>query len=157
MSVLMIQHHTFLNAAEMLYAVGRYEPVLHYYKLPIIEGKHTKAMFKGRIIKAYLAHILVCKHCHKYLFDFVVLLDHSVVLLDHSVAHHPYRQHKDIAMDRLNDEGIPIFEYVLDADFDVLRDKAFYSLTDEQMVYICEIVHDFMNTYVTNTSVDGPV
>jgi hypothetical protein len=59
------------TCAEMLYAVGRYEPVLHYYKLPIIEGKHTKVMFKGSIIKAYLAHILVCKCCHKYLILYV--------------------------------------------------------------------------------------
>jgi hypothetical protein len=50
------------------------------------------------------------------LFDFLALLDQSV-------GHHPYPQHTAIAKDRLNDEGIPIFEYVLDGDFDLIRDK----------------------------------
>ncbi|CAB3997275.1 Hypothetical predicted protein [Paramuricea clavata] len=34
---LKLQHYSFLNAAQMLYAVGRYEPVLAYHKLPIAE------------------------------------------------------------------------------------------------------------------------
>jgi hypothetical protein len=144
--MMMLKQNIFLNSAEMLYAAGRYEPVLAYYKQPIVEGKPTKVTFKGSEIKSYLAHILVCK----YLFDFLALLDQSV-------EHHPYPQHTEVANDRLNNEGIPIYEYVLDADFDVLRDKCYYGLTDEPIVDICSIVQTFMSTYIMIARVNGPI
>jgi hypothetical protein len=117
----------FMNSAEMLYALGRYEPCLQYYKK---DG--DLVLHKGCDIRKYLAHILVCKICHKYLYSFLVLLDQSVKI-------HPYPDHTEISKDRLNDAGIPIFEYVLDADFDVVRNKAFYGLCDKLGVNICEL------------------
>ncbi|CAB4009173.1 Hypothetical predicted protein [Paramuricea clavata] len=99
-----IAEYDFRNPAEMLYAVGRYEPVLPYF---ISKDEH-EAM-KGSEVRKYLAHILVCKECYKYLFDFLMLVDQSV-------SHHPYPNHVDVSKDRLNDAGIPIFEYVLDAE-----------------------------------------
>jgi hypothetical protein len=133
--VKMIVQNDFMNAAEMLYGVGRYEPTLIYYT-----QTNDQVLKKGSEIKGYLAHILVCKRCNKYLLDFLQMLDQSV-------AHHPYPQHTEVSKDRLNDEGIPIFEYVLDADFDVLRYKAYYGLTNEVDLNICEIVVTFMSTY----------
>jgi hypothetical protein len=130
--------------------MGRYEPVLAYYTHPIVEGKPTELMFKGSTIKSYLAHILVCKCCHKYLFDFLALLDQSV-------GHHPYPQHTAIAKDRLNGEDIPIVEYVLDGDFDVIRDKAYYGLTDEPRVDICSILQTFMSTHIMIARDNAPI
>ena len=143
----MIEKHDFMNPAEMLYAVGRYEPNLAYFRTP---GEDGKVMRKGSDIKGFLAHILVCTQCHKYLFDFLTLLDQSV-------AHHPYPEHTEVAKDRLNSMGIPVFEYVLDADFDVLRDKSYYGLTDDVGINICELVDGFMSNYILVNVRDGPV
>ena len=115
-----------MNPAEMLYALGLYELTLSYFTIT-----NDPIAYKGSEIKVV---------CHKYLYDFLVMLDQSV-------AHHPYPTHTEVSKDRLNDEGIPIFEYVLDADFDVLRSKAFYGLSDELDVDICELVTTFMDRH----------
>jgi hypothetical protein len=141
----MLEKYDFRNPAEMLYAVGRYEPTLHYNI-----NKDDQEVLCGSEVRKYFAHILVCKECHKYLFDFLMLLDQSV-------AHHPYPNHVDVSKDRLNDAGIPIFEYVLDADFDVLRDKAYYGITDDVGVDICKIVETFMSRYILIAVCDGPI
>jgi hypothetical protein len=72
----------------MLYALGRYEECLQYYN-----GDGD-------------THIVVCKTSHEYLSDFLLLLNQSV-------STHPYPGHTQVSKDRLNDEGIPIFEYIL--------------------------------------------
>ena len=129
----MIDRYDFMNPAEMLYALGRYEPVLPYFTQ---DGKSV--LYKGSELKKYLAHILVCKVCHKYMLSFLTMLDQSV-------KNHPYPEHTSVSKDRLNDAGIPIFEYVLDADFDVLRSKAFYGVSNVLGEDICALVVKFMN------------
>ncbi|CAB4013530.1 Hypothetical predicted protein [Paramuricea clavata] len=67
---------------------------------------------------------------------------------DQSVEHHPYPAHRDIHSDGFNSLGIPIYRFVLDADFDSLRDKSFYGVVDNEDESPCLLVDTFMFTYV---------
>ena len=70
-------------------------------------------------------------------------------MLDQSVKHHPYPDHTDVSKDQLNDEGIPIFKHVLDADFDVLRCKAFYGVSTTEGINICStLIVPFMKEHL---------
>ena len=69
-----LKSYDFQNPAEMLYALGRYEKKLRYYREgekneveEKVESVHELVLYQGCYIKKYLAHIPVCKSCYEYL------------------------------------------------------------------------------------------
>ncbi|CAB3995356.1 Hypothetical predicted protein [Paramuricea clavata] len=145
----------YVNVSEMVCALGRSIEQLYYYtekrvKKKKVDEKNEEAemevveydleLLGGLFIRKYLAHILVCIKCHRYITDFLSLLDQSV-------EHHPFPAHREVAADGYNNFGIPILHYVLDADFDALRGKAFYGVINNEYD-ACDVVDNFMCKYV---------
>ncbi|CAB3980642.1 Hypothetical predicted protein [Paramuricea clavata] len=142
----------YVNMGEMLVALDSGEKSLHYYREEMINEKNENDepvvtyvyhLVKkiGMNIRKYLAHILVCKKCIRYIEDFLSLLDQSV-------EEHPFPAHDELDCDDCNSIGLPILHHILDADFDSLRDKAFYGVVVDVFETPCERVDVFMTSYV---------
>ncbi|CAB4007357.1 Hypothetical predicted protein [Paramuricea clavata] len=136
----------YVNMGEMLMALDCNEENLNYYHKEVSREESTTTVIytvikkKGMFIRKYLAHIVVCKNCIRYLEDFLTLLDQSV-------ENHPFPSHDELDCDGYNYLGLPIFRYILDADFDSLAAKAYYGVIDGQLNTGCDYVDAFMNTY----------
>ena len=152
----------YVNLSEMVCALGRSNECLHYYtkvrvkkkvveKDEVIEKEiveyHLESL-SGINVRKYLAHILVCKKCYRYIHDFLCLLDQCV-------EHHPFPAHREVANDGWNSLGVPILRFVLDADFDALRDKAFFGVIKDAGDEPCQTVDDFMCKYVIKKENDA--
>ncbi|CAB3978341.1 Hypothetical predicted protein [Paramuricea clavata] len=133
----------YVNTQEKLLAVDCNEESLNYYLKSWDEENiiYTQVKKKGTFIRKYLAHIVVCKKCIRYLADFLSLLDQSV-------EEHPFPRYNELDCDGYNFLGIPIRNYILDADFDMLLAKAYYGVIDGVEIAGCDYVDAFMNTYV---------
>ncbi|CAB3977942.1 Hypothetical predicted protein [Paramuricea clavata] len=136
-----------VNMGEMLMALDCNIENLNYYQKEVSRDEFTITVIyslikkKGMFIRKYLAHILVCKKCSKYLEDFLTLLDQSV-------EDHPFSAYDELQCDGYNRLGLPILRHILDADFDSLMGKAYYGVIDGQLNTCCEYVDAFMDTYV---------
>ncbi|CAB3980300.1 Hypothetical predicted protein [Paramuricea clavata] len=138
----------YVNMSEMLMALECNEEKLTFYHKEVcyeescIIVTYTPVFKKGTYIRKYLAHIVVCKKCVRYLEDFLTLLDQSV-------ENHPFATYDDVDCDGYNHLALPVLKYILDADFDSLASKAYYGVIDGQHLEgPCSYVDLFMNTYV---------
>ncbi|CAB3977895.1 Hypothetical predicted protein [Paramuricea clavata] len=143
----MFETGLYCNTGEMLCALEKQDDRLSYYVKEVKYSEktvtviYTKIMKKGTFIRNYLAHILVCKKCNRYLADFLTLLDQAV-------EDHPCPEYKELTCDGYNHLGLPIYSHILDADFDNLNAKAYYGVIDGELEEPCAYVDFFMNTYV---------
>ncbi|CAB3977256.1 Hypothetical predicted protein [Paramuricea clavata] len=134
----------YMNSGEMLAVLESNDTCLNFYEESFDDENqqiYTITSIKGTTIRKYLAHIVVCKYCIRHLGDFLSLLDQSV-------AHHPCPDHVDIDCDGYNKLGLPIRNYILDADFDMLMSKAYYGIIDDGSSKPCKYVDDFMDNFV---------
>ncbi|CAB3978625.1 Hypothetical predicted protein [Paramuricea clavata] len=142
----------YVNMGEMLTALDSNEKVLQYYRKEVRSEENENGEVAVTVIyhvekkiamaiRKYLAHILVCKKCIRYIEEFLSLSDQSV-------EEHPYPAHSDLDCDGYNCIGLPILRHILDADFDSLRDKAFYGVVVDVFESRCERVEGFMTSYV---------
>ncbi|CAB3976762.1 Hypothetical predicted protein [Paramuricea clavata] len=137
----------YVNMGEMLMVLDCNDENLKFYHKEVryeessIIVIYTPVEKKGTYIRKYLAHIVVCKKCIRYLQDFLTLLDQSV-------ENHPFSAYDEVDCDGYNHLGLPVLRYILDADFDSLAAKAYYGVIDGDLDTPCMYVDAFMHTYV---------
>jgi hypothetical protein len=142
---------------EMVYSLGTYEPKMLYrthktVEVGVGEDKTTAIILvdvahKGKFLKQILQHILVCKVCNMYLYRFLELLDECIDRC------RPYEGViPNGGRDQINASGVPCYRYVLDADFDRLRECAYTAplnnKEDEETDICNDIIKKFMEDHI---------
>ena len=140
--VLELEHGGYDNPAEMMFALGQFEISMRYFKYDEEKMKQTEQiefkheMYSGRKLKKLLQHILVCKTCHPHLRRFLHMLDECVT------STHLYPQHQRSQCKLVAKCGVPCYKYVLDADFDRLREIAYNAPLEPtaEPTHICDVL-----------------
>ena len=74
--MLMMEKYSFLNAGEMIFALSSNKTKLKYHNVDDDEAVYLK----GNHVRMYFSHIIICKFCYRYLYDFLNLLNEAVAI-----------------------------------------------------------------------------
>jgi hypothetical protein len=150
--MLLSEKGEFKDPAQMLYALSQFENNLKYRRHvtetdtseDTSEDKITSedAFYSGTKLKQLLAHILVCKICNRHLEPFLRMLEFCIYTT------HIFLKNAACVGKTVNSIGVPYDEYVLDADFDELRRRAYNGLTHIVNDFICKFVQTFMDDHL---------
>jgi hypothetical protein len=116
--MLMMEKYSFRNAGEMIFDLSSNETKLKYHNVDDDEAVYLK----GNHVRMYFSHIIICKSCYRYLYDFLNLVNGAI-------AHHPFQiDYLQITNDCLSSNGVPLLSYILGGDFDYIRERAYFCL-----------------------------
>jgi hypothetical protein len=108
-------------------------------------AKHKEpCSFYATYIRTVLQHILLCIQCNKYLKKFIGILERCL-----SGGGDPLKDCEEISCELVLNNGIPCNRYVIDGEFDQMREIAYNAIQTQYCLEqdLHEIVDNFIKDY----------